>query len=273
MPKLSDVDPGIIYAMFKGEPGTRKSTQALSFPGRQYWFSWDRKMQGIQLPMKLWGINPDLVDYDDYHDWNAAKAKLEKFQVECPYDLLVFDSVTSCADMVLRQTLDLKVGMTRGSGQAAGMKIAGIAINEIEDYNAESSALNELIALTKDIQDYKRKRGEPLTIILIAHIMDVSKMINGKMVASRTIVTAGKRVAAKLPAYCSEVYHFGVETAIIEGSSGDLVVRTQHNGYDFARTSLNLPAEIKFGDSPLYSGWIKPAIAKMREKPNPLREI
>jgi hypothetical protein len=31
------------------------------------------------------------------------------------------------------------------------------------------------------------------------------------MHTSRTIVTAGKRVAAKIPAYCSEVYHFGIK--------------------------------------------------------------
>ena len=38
--------------------------------------------------------------------------------------------------------------------QTAGKLIAGIAVNEIEDYNAESAALQELIALTKDIHIY-----------------------------------------------------------------------------------------------------------------------
>ena len=38
-----------LYCMFKGEPGTRKSTQALSFPGPQYWFSWDRKMNRVSF--------------------------------------------------------------------------------------------------------------------------------------------------------------------------------------------------------------------------------
>lgn len=266
MPNLSQVDPRVIYAMFKGEPGTRKSTQALSFPGKQYWFSWDRKMQSLIVPMRLWNIDPSLIDYDDYADWNSAKAKLERFQTDCPYDVLIFDSITSCADMTLRQTLKMKSGVTRQSGQAAGMQIAGIAINEIEDYNAESSALNELIAITKDIQDYKYRQGTIVTIILIAHIMEVTKQVNNKQVMSRTIVTAGKRVAAKLPAYCSEVYHFGMEKSIIEGGEGDLIIRTQHSGNDFARTALNLPNEIKFGADPLYKKWIAPAIAKLKEK-------
>jgi hypothetical protein len=46
------------------------------------------------------------------------------------------------------------------SGAAAGKNIGGIAVNEIEDYNAESSALNELIALTKDIQAYNASKGK-----------------------------------------------------------------------------------------------------------------
>jgi hypothetical protein len=47
MANMNEVNFNSLYCMFKGEPGTRKSTQALSFPGPQYWFSWDRKMNGI----------------------------------------------------------------------------------------------------------------------------------------------------------------------------------------------------------------------------------
>lgn len=262
MPNLSETDPSRIYAMFKGEPGTRKSTSALSFLplGKQYWFSWDRKMNGILLPAQRWGFNTRDVDYDDYDDWNKASVKLEKFRTDIKgYKTLVFDSITSCADCILRQTLNSKSGVTRRSGAVAGKQIAGININEIEDYNAESSALNELIAVTKDIQSYHK-----INIILIAHVMqaDYRNTTTGVTHISRSIVTAGKRVAAKIPSVCSEVYHFNIKKAFSENAGGKYTCLTSHTGDDFARTSYDLPAEIEFDDKPLYDNWIKPAIQK-----------
>jgi len=264
MPNLSNVDPSIQYVMMKGEPGTRKSTQALSYPLPQYWFSWDRKMSGILVPARKWGIDLSQVQYDDYDDWSKASQKLASLQVQCPFKTLIFDSVTSCADMTLRQTMKAKSGTTRSSGAKAGKQIAGINVNEIEDYNAESSALNELIALTKDINQFHK-----VNIILIAHVMEASyqNVTTGQQRVSRTIVTAGKRVAAKIPAYCTEVYHFGILKGMIEGQGGEYTIETENTGDDFARTALDLPRQIKLGDDPLYTKHILPAINKLKGSP------
>jgi hypothetical protein len=260
MPTLDSVDPSILYVMMKGEPGLRKSTQALSFPGPQYWFSWDRKMNGISLPAQKWGIDPKTITFDDYEDWTKPRIKLEALQMNCPYKTLVFDSLTSMADMTLRQTLKSKIGASRKSGAQAGKQIAGININEIEDYNAETAAFNELIALTKDINSYHK-----VNIILIAHVMEVTNQnLSGGTTTVRSIVTAGKRVAAKIPAYCTEVYHFNLEKGA-EVGTGDYALETETNGDDFARTSIGLPKKIVFKDQPLYSTWIEPAIKKLKE--------
>lgn len=264
MPTLESVNYDALYYMFKGEPGTRKSTAALSFAvlGPQYWFSWDRKMAALGLPMRAWGksIDPKSIIYDDYEDWNAARTKLESFAVDCKYKSIVVDSITSMADMTLRQTLKLKRGETRKSGQSAGKVIAGIAVNELEDYNAESSAIAELVALTKDINRYHK-----IPVILIAHVMEVTKMENNKTAVSRTLVTAGKRVAAKLPAYCDEVYHFDIDAGFEEGSGGKYRIITEHTGDDFARTALPIGNKFEVGNRPLYSDFIKPAIEKMKQ--------
>jgi len=262
MPTMENTNFDALYVMLKGEPGTRKSTQALSFPGPQYWFSWDRKMNGIYLPMKKWGIDPKTIKYQDYSDWTEPRKQLEKFQVDCPYRTLVFDSITSMADMTLRQTVKAKYGVTRQSGAAAGKLIAGIAVNEIEDYNAESAALQELIALTKDICAFHK-----VNIILIAHVVQAEyrNTTNNTTHVSRTIVTAGKKVAPKIPAYCGEVYHFNIKKGFVEGAGGDYSLLTEHTGDDFARTALGLDREIVFGDKPLYDSYIKPAITKMKE--------
>src|SRR6185437_5831192 len=187
MPTLESVNFENLYWMIKGVPGTRKSTQSLSWPTPQYWFSWDRKMEALLRPMKMWDIDPKLISYDDYDDWNKARTKLEQFQINCPYKTLVFDSLTSCADSALRQTLKLKYGVKRSSGAAAGKLVGGIAINEIEDYNAEAAALGELIALTKDISKFHK-----VNIILIAHVLDVEykSPLNQQGTVVRSIVTA-----------------------------------------------------------------------------------
>lgn len=265
MPTMSDVDFDAMTYLFKGEPGTRKSSQALSFPGPQYWLSWDRKMNGIYLPMKNWGIDPKTISYDDYDDWNKPRQKLEQLKITCPYKTIIGDSVTSMADMTLRQTLKLKYGKTRSSGAAAGKLIAGIAINEIEDYNAESSALNEFLALAKDIVEYHH-----VNFIFIAHVVKAEYRDTTKNTThvSRQIVTAGKNAAAKFPGYCNEVYHFNIKRGMVEGSGGDYSLLTEHTGDDFARTGLGLDREVVFQDKPLYDTYIKPAIAKMKANNN-----
>lgn len=260
MPTMESINFNAMTYMFKGEPGTRKSTHALSFPGPQYWFSWDRKMEGIALPMRKWGIDPKTISFDSYEDWSTARTKLEQLRVNCPFKTVIFDSVTSMADMTLRQTMRLKYGQKRNSGTTAGKLIAGIAVNEIEDYNAESSALNELLAGAKDLVDYHK-----INVIFIAHVVKAEYRDTTKKTThiSRQIVTASKNTAAKFPAYCNEVYHFNIKQGFVEGAGGDYSVLTEHTGDDFARTCLGLDSEIILKDKPLYDTWIKPAIAKL----------
>lgn len=260
------------YYLLKGDPGSRKSTAALSFPTPQYWFSYDQKMESMLLPMKNWGIDATQIHYDDYKDWNSARVKLEQFQVSCPFKTIIIDSITSCANAILRQTKALKTGQTRGSGKAAGATVAGIAVNELEDYNAESSALLELVALTKDIHKFHK-----VNVILIAHVIQAEyKSPGGSTNFSRTIVTAGKRVAPQIPAYCSEAYHFNVEQSLDASKGGQYALLTVSTSDDFARSGLPLPPKIIFGDEPLYGRYIKPAIDKLNQsesEPKPVSEL
>lgn len=261
MPNMTaEINIDALYSMFKGEPGTRKSTCALSYPKPIYYFSWDRKMRSLLLPMRAWNIDPKEIQYDDYDDWSKARKKLEELQLNCAYKTIVIDSVTSLADCTLSQTMKLKKGQTRASGNQAGKVVGGIAINELEDYNAESAALAEMVALTKDIHTFHK-----VNVILIAHVIQADyKSVSGETHMSRTIVTAAKKIAAKIPAYCEEVYHFNIEKGIDVSAGGNYALLTQHTGDDFARTSLPLPKKILFGDNPLYSSYVKPAIDSLK---------
>jgi hypothetical protein len=260
MATLETLDHSVHYSLFKGEPGTRKSTAALSYPLPQYWFSFDGKMSALGIPARNWGVDLSQVHYDDYVDWTSARNKLENLQTSCPYKTIVIDSITSCADYMLRQVLKQKVGKTRSSGANAGKQIGGIAVNEIEDFNAESAGLTELMALTKDIHKHFK-----VDVILIAHVIRTEqKSLDGSISVSRVIVTAGKRPAAKIPAYCDETYHFGMERSLVEGGGGDFNILTSYAGEEFARTTLPLPNKIVLGSDPLYSKYIKPAIDEMK---------
>jgi len=260
---MDDLKDDNLFVMLKGEPGTRKSTQALSFPKPQYWFSVDKKMRALKIPMNNWRINPADVQFDDYSDYDAIRVKLEKLQVTCPFRTVVFDSVTSIGDAINRQTIKIKTGTTTKAGGEKGMRIGGINVNSIEDYKAENAAFQEVIALSKDIQSFHK-----VNIVLIAHVVGERKLDEGAVThQARIIITGGKAISGKIPAYCDEVYHFNVESSLDASKEGNYGCLTVHTGADFARTSLPLPAKIMFGNDPLYDKWIKPAIEQLNKQP------
>lgn len=263
MPNLSTHKMNGLYSLFKGEFGTRKSTAALSYPGPIYYFDYDMKIDALQLPAKHWNIDKTTIDYDIYKDWDVARKKLESFQVNCKYKTIVIDSITSLADASIRQTLNFKI--TSGGGK----KIGTIPVGGYDEYNAEAAVLNELIALTKDIQTFHN-----INVILIGHVIQKEiKGPNNTTHMARLLVTAGKTPAQKIPGYCSEIYHFNIEANMDANKEGNYTIRTSHTGDDYARSSLPLPSLIAFNDNPLYDGWIKPALEKINKPIVPVVKI
>lgn len=257
MSKMSDLNFDTVFALFKGEPGTRKSTAAASFPTPQYWFSFDQKMEAMLLPMKNFGTDLSQVDYDDYKDYSSARSKLEKMQEKCPYKTIIIDSITSAADAMNRQTIEMKSGSTGKDGAEKGNRVGGISVNTMEDYKAEASAFQELIAKLKDVHKFHKAN-----IILLAHVIGERKDA-GSTHFARIIVTGGKIISAKIPAVCGEVYHFNVANELDTSRPGHYEVVTTHTGDDFARTGLNLPQRIRFDNDSLYDKHINPAMKAM----------
>lgn len=252
MPNMSSVINDVHFSLFKGEPGTRKSTNALSYPKPMYWFSFDQKMNALAIPIRKWRIDPTQIQYDDYTNWILARTKLEGFQLSCPYKTIVIDSITSIADSMLRGSM-----LAKGKD---GRRIAGIAVNEIDDFQAEAAGLMELISIAKEVHKINK-----IDVILIAHVIRTENaVLGGKTNITRVLVTAGKKPAAKIPAYCDETYHFGVEPSVDANKGGDYIVQTSNAGDDFARTTLELPTIIRIGDKNLYDEYIKPAIQKQQ---------
>jgi hypothetical protein len=257
MPNLDDAKSEALYCMFKGEPGTRKSTAALSFPKPIYYFDVDQKISSLLIPAKKWGISNSEIDYDSYNDFNAIDKKLEQLQLNCKYKTIVVDSITSVGDATNRQTRNLKSGTTTKDGAEKGNRIGGIAVNSLEDYKAENAAFDQLISRTKDICKFHR-----CNIILIAHVIGERAQKDRSNIThfARIIITGGKAISGKLPAYCQEVYHFNVEPSPVVTDPPSFGLFTVHTGDDFARTSLPLDSKIVFDDRPLYDTYLLPAI-------------
>lgn len=259
MPTLDEANFDVLFTMLKGEPGTRKSTCALSYPTPQYWISTDQKMEALTLPMKRWGINPKDIKYDDYNDWNGPQSKLKQFELSCPFKSIIVDSVTSIADCMTGQVRKKK------SSEGGGKMIGGINVDGLEEYNAESGAFKDLMARLKDIHKFHK-----VNIILIAHVVGQRKDDDSNKLThhSRVIITGGDKIAGKIASYMTEVYHFNVEPGFAETDEGHYTLYTSHMGNDYARTSLPLERKITFDNRPLYDDFVKPAIEKLKaEKP------
>lgn len=259
MATLNDIKMDSLFSMFKGEPGTRKSTAALSYPTPQYWISTDQKMEAMVLPSKRWGISPKDINFDDYNDWDKPRAKLEQLQVNCPFKTIIVDSITSIGDAMTRQVRKAK------TQDNSGKKIGNIPVSGFEEFNAESAAFQEMIALLKDIHKF-----HGVHIILIAHVLGARKDNDANKLThhSRIIVTGAEKISAKIASYMTEVYHFNVKAAFEADKEGQYGLMTVHTGNDYARTSLPLAQEIMFNNDPLYDRFILPAITKLQnEKP------
>jgi hypothetical protein len=264
MPTLNDVNIDALFSMFKGEPGLRKSTEAMSYPTPQYWISTDQKMEALTLPAKRWGINMKELQYDDYTDWDRPRAKLEQLQVQCPYRTIVVDSITSIGDAMTSQVKKNK--RIKGEGKMIG----NINVSGLEEYNAEASAFQEMMALLKDIHKFHK-----VNVILIAHVVGQRKNDDGNKLThhSRVIITGGDKISGKIASYMTEVYHFNLEPAFnVDSGEDQYGIFTTHTGNDYARTSLPLERRILFNNDPLYERWIAPAIKRLKAE-QPIQRI
>lgn len=259
---MESVTSDTLFSLHKGEPGTRKSTACVSYPTPQYWVSADQKMEALRLPMKEFGVKPADVEFDDYSDYDSMNKKLEALRVNCKYKTINIDSITSIGDNVNRQTRRLKSGTTTQAGSEKGKRIGGITVNSMEDFNAEASAFQEMIAQLKDIHKHFG-----VNINLIAHVIGARKTDDSNQTThfARIIVTGGQIISAKIPAYCTEVYHYNIENDMDISKGGKYALYTEHMGNDFARTSLPLERKIIFNNQPLYKDFIQPAIEKLNK--------
>ncbi len=229
------VDNKALFVLGKGDPGAGKSIAISTWlaKGPMYFLDFDGKIKAV---INFWQKhNPKMLEnleFDHFDDYNSGAAKIEEFiDKGHPYTGgIVVDTLTTMVDSLLVQVTDVKGG---------GKKFVGnVAVNEIEDYNAESAGLTRLISHAK----FKLHKPQNTNFFLLAHVVATeSEDIKTKTkVVTRQLVTAGKKVAAKLPGYFDEIWHFSVQKDM-GTQTMKYMVETQNAGVDFARTSCGLP--------------------------------
>jgi len=253
MPSTKDkVNSHGLFALFKGAPNTAKSGAAYSFPNA-FVFDFDRKMPTVAIkhfPEKEfnWECFDDVYKVSDFLEpWMNGKKT-------CPYETLIIDTVTSLSTLCLcsvdktKGTDVIKMMQHKqvGKGGAISVEVMGF-----DYYNAEANFFERYFM--ECLRILWAREGNPKHVIVIAHEIsrEQSNMITGITTITKTIVTAGTKVAAFIPSRFDEEYVFESEKPQL-GTVGDnkRICITQ-NG-DNARTAYKFPKRIDFTDKSLY---------------------
>lgn len=188
--------------LFVGKSGSRKTVHASSFPGPIYIFDTD----GRTSPIKAYHSTRDDIEYDTYRsgDWAKYKSKMDRLKNNNPYRTVIFDSLTSIADMTIHES--------KYERKSAGMVRSTMRMAEPGDYNFESNAIMEILMCAQLLKCH---------IILTAHLLKVevpekpgdATAMMGKTIPKYSLITASKKSAEKVPGYFDEVYFFESENS------------------------------------------------------------
>lgn len=243
------------FALFKGDPGTAKSPAAVSWPD-PYIIDLDGRIASVA---SYWR-GKKKVKYDTIiNNYPLLCNKIEGLLSYNPYGTVILDSITTLARSLatlifesrgsgVQRKSEEKDGKTRTYLNAAKIpnKFDGIAQLEIDDYKTENGGIIQIMDGLRALYD----RG--CNVIVIAHVVEVTQdQLKGAPKVTRSIMTGGKKIAAELPVYFDEAYHFYCDGGL---SLGDRKFKclTRNAGQDWAKTALPVPDEIDFTDKNLY---------------------
>lgn len=252
--KLADVVLGdVLHTIIKGENGTGKSILAVSYAlsGPTYVFDFEDRMRSVKNYYtninRLDIVNN--VDFDTYYSFSKVRKKLESIESN-PRGIknVIWDSLTSFTDRALSNTKDFKQDAQEKTGDKSGRTIGEFRVNTLDDFSAESAAIQEFV-----VEHALILKSMKINFILTAHVIKVKEEGEGKQThIARYLMTGGKKAGQKVPGYYDEMYHTNIEMGMSTTDKPKYTVRTRHSGNDSAKTSLNLPPVIDFTDKVFY---------------------
>ncbi len=234
MPSAENItDDSRFLGLFVGESGSGKTAASLSFPHPIKVFDLDGRIRGGLTP---W-INRKGIDYETFSpkEGNIFKKLNDAFEVlliqtkqrQCPYNTLVFDSVTKGAVSFLLDAIPLTHNASKGKS------IGTIQMGGPEDYGYQSTAISQIMALLKSLQIPN--------VIVTAHIVPkYGKPNGGEDKFSESIVIGEKlaltdKLAATVPGDFDHIFKFE------KNDSGSRVKFSFSAQGDLARTPFKIP--------------------------------
>lgn len=217
MGSLDRYDIGqVLKVLNKGESGTGKTIASTSFAtaDRQcYTFDVDQRMEtAVAYHRKH---KPELLKwnhYDTYYRWQDIIEKLDKWcggNMRCPYGVIQLDSITTIAKMIFDEQVDnreARAEATKGSANPVkSMRLGDIPVQQVEDYKAENAGISMILSMLRS------KAFQDTDLFVNAHVMvHFQKKLNeeGEGKPTRRIVTAGQSIAAEIPIYFNEIWHY-----------------------------------------------------------------
>lgn len=242
-----------LFCLFKGEPGTGKTVAAASFPDPLF-IDLDRRTAPIKKMFPTKSVRVKRPDtFNEFWDF------VMEFREDC--GTLVIDGLTRLADKTLGFSIDLAGGPADRWGpnrnQSDNLRTKHFpAPAEIQDWGGEDRGLAAILDALQVL---------PCHVILTAHVItteqtELKKGVGRITHTSRSLITGGKKIAAKIGLWFDEAYHFNVESPLgVEETR--YTILTEHTGNDWAKTALPLPRQIDFtmrpGEPGLYDQIMK----------------
>lgn len=246
-----------LFALFKGPPNSAKSGAAYSFPDA-FVFDFDRKMPTIaqkhfpnnEFNWETFNEVYTLSEYlKPYLDMNPINGSFKEF----PHETIIVDSVTSLSTLCLA-SLDKTKGtdvikmMQTTVGKSKTVEVMGF-----DYYNAEANFFERYFM--EKLKILWSRSGNPKHIIVIAHEITVESapdISTGMIRSTKSIVTAGRKVAAYIPSRFDEEYVFELE----KPPFGDSVSKNKRicitGEQADARTAYKFDTRIDFTNKSLY---------------------
>lgn len=259
MPSTNDPqrsNPGL-FALFKGAPNTAKSGAALSFPNA-FVFDFDRKMPTVarkHFPDREfnWQCYDDVFGIGDtLKSWLGPSG--------CPYETVIVDTVTSLSTICLRSVdktkgTDVLSMMSKLASGTRGDNNATVEVMGFDYYNAEANFFERYFM--DNMKILWAREGNPKHVIVIAHEITVESApdLRTKLVrTTKTIVTAGRKVAAFIPKAFDEEMVFRLERPTLGDTlnKSKRICVTSTDEDEDARTAYDFPSKIDFTGKSLY---------------------
>ena len=244
MPTLDSLIMGDkITLLAVGAPSTGKTVSLADWPRPIQLHDFDFRLRPL-LQVVPAEIRKE-IEYHSYGptDFQKFYDNMNKLELRCPFKTVVVDSLTTASSAIVGYSMSMRKGEVAASKGRKEYKSKGvIQIPEIEDYGAEGQALTDLIDFGRII---------PAHFILTAHMITLDcKNLQGETWIEYSVLTAGRKIAAKIPALFDEVWWFEKTRDMSGKESYTVHFRGKGEGGLLSKTALPLPQRLTWTDKP-----------------------